>query len=528
MHFGGRTILSGADMLVRNGDRIGLVGPNGAGKSTVFKIIAGIEIPDEGEMISDPGLSIGYFSQDTGEMRGLSVIETVMGGDKVTYDIGLRLRKLEERMGDQGDAITEREMDEYGQIQTMFLERDGYGLEDRARTILTGLGIPQDRQDEDVSTFSGGWKMRIALARILAGNPDVLLMDEPTNHLDVESIVWLEQWLKSFKGEIVMICHDREFMTKLCSTTVEVAGGKLVSYSGNYDFYLREREIRRRQIEATYARQQAQIAKDEEFISRFAARASHANLVQSRIKMLEKIERIELPKEDRTMSIAFQPCPRSGEQVVVMDDIFKSYKNRSVLKGICGIVRRLDKIALTGINGAGKSTMLKIIAGEIEPDSGSSTLGSSVRMGYFSQYSFESLDPELTVFEEMCHRLPQATTGEIMSILGAFLFSGDDTKKKISVLSGGEKSRVMLAAILSQPVNFLVLDEPTNHLDIESREVLLKALNDFDGTIVIVSHDRYFLSRMANRVFEINDGMLVVYEGDYSYYLEKTGREYFL
>jgi len=372
--------------------------------------------------------------------------------------------------------------------------------------------------------------MRIALARILVLNPDVLLMDEPTNHLDVESIVWLEQWLKNFTGDLVMTSHDREFMTRLCSRTVEVAAGAVTTYSGDYDFYLREREIRRDQLIATFNRQQARFAKDEEFIAKFAARASHASLVQSRIKALEKIERITLPPETKVMQVQVADCPRSGDQVVVMKDLGKAWKiegksDHQVFSGLTGAVMRGNRIALTGVNGAGKSTLLKVITGLTPPTEGTVTIGSSVNMGYFSQYSSDVLNPERTIFEEVSDRIPFATIGSIKNILGSFQFSGDDSDKKIAVLSGGEKSRVMLACMLAVPVNFLVLDEPTNHLDIQSREVLLDALHRFEGTILIVSHDRYFLRHLANRVFEMDNGKLNVYEGDYSYYLQKKNMD---
>lgn len=523
LHFGGRDILKNADLLVRPGDRIGVVGPNGAGKSTLFKLIVGEEKPSEGEIITDnKRMVIGYFAQNTGEMSGRSVLDEVIAGSGRVAEIGKRLTVLEERMGDMENPITDQEMNEYGTLQNEFLLHDGYNLENNASAILTGLGFPLERQGEMVDDFSGGWKMRIALARILLLNPDLLLMDEPTNHLDLESIIWLESWLKEFKGDLLMTCHDRDFMTRLCNVTVEVSGGNVTTYSGDYDFYLHEREIRRAQLIATYNKQQAMLAKDEEFIARFAARASHANLVQSRIKTLEKIERVELPPEDKIISIQFQPCSRSGDQVVVLDNLAKSYGNHEVFSGLTGTVRRLEKIALTGVNGAGKSTLLKIITGSLEPTSGTCTVGQSVKLGYFSQYSSDMLNPAHTIYEETASRLPQATTGEIMSILGAFQFSGTDTEKKISVLSGGEKSRVMLSCILSQPINTLVLDEPTNHLDIVSREVLLDALKIFDGTIIIVSHDRFFLRHLATRVFEIDRGKLNTYEGDYAYYLEKS------
>ena len=529
--YGERIIFNDAEFLIRPGDRIGLVGPNGAGKTTLFRVIAGEEKPDAGAVSIDPGTVIGYFSQTVGEMSGRSALEEVLAGAGAVYEIGLRLAELEHRMADPAaEALGDSDMDRYGELQSEFLHRDGYNLEARAETVLTGLGIGPDRFNEPVEHFSGGWKMRIALARILVLNPDVLLMDEPTNHLDVESIVWLEDWLKDFKGDLVMTSHDREFMTRVCSRTVEVASGAVTAYSGDYDFYLREREIRREQLTATYKRQQAQFAKDEEFIARFSARASHASLVQSRIKALEKIDRVVLPPDPKTMSVQFAPCPRSGDQVVVLKDLAKSWPKPAggahpVFSGLSGVVERGNRIALTGVNGAGKSTLLKVITEQTPPTGGSAALGGSVRLGYFSQYSSDVLDPNRTVFEEVAERIPLASVGAVKNILGAFQFSGDDSDKRVSVLSGGEKSRVMLACMLAVPVNFLVLDEPTNHLDIQSREVLLEALRAFDGTIMIVSHDRYFLRHLANRVFEIDHGALRVFEGDYHYYLRKTGRE---
>jgi len=542
--YGDRVILNNADFLIRGGDRIGLVGPNGAGKTTLFRVISGEEKPDAGAIAIDPGTVIGYFSQNVGEMSGRSALEETLAGAGSVYEIGVKLAALEARMGDPGaEPLSDAEMDRYGELQSEFLHRDGYNLETRAETVLTGLGIGPDRFGEPIEHFSGGWKMRIALARILVLNPDVLLMDEPTNHLDVESIVWLEEWLNDFPGDLVMTSHDREFMTRLCKRTVEVADGNVTTYSGDYDFYLREREIRREQLVATYNRQQAQFAKDEEFIARFAARASHASLVQSRVKALEKIERVVLPVDPKAMSVQFAPCPRSGDQVVVIKDLAKSWpahvsagsarhpvgtpvaSGNPVFSGLSCIVSRGDRIALTGVNGAGKSTLLKIITGSTEPSGGTATVGASVRLGYFSQYSSDALNPDRTIFEEVADRIPLASVGVIKGILGAFQFSGDESDKKVSVLSGGEKSRVMLACMLAVPVNFLVLDEPTNHLDIASREVLLEALQRFEGTIMIVSHDRYFLRHLANRVFEIDSCALNVYEGDYHYYLKRTGRE---
>ncbi|MFA7112365.1 putative ABC transporter ATP-binding protein YheS [bioreactor metagenome] len=528
--YGDRFILKDADFLIKSGDRIGLVGPNGAGKTTLLRVLAGEEQADSGQVLIDNNTVIGYFSQNVGEMRGRSALMEVIAGSGSVYEIGLELEALEHRMGDASHVFSDADMERYGQLQTEFLARDGYDLTQRSEEILTGLGIGPDRYHEPVEHFSGGWKMRIALAKILALNPDVLLMDEPTNHLDLESIIYLESWLASFKGDVVMTSHDRQFMTRICTRTVEVANGQVTSYSGDYDFYIREREIRREQLIATYNRQQARFAKDEEFIAKFAARASHASLVQSRIKALEKIERITLPAESKIMQVQFAPCQRSGDQVVVLKDLTKRWPKaqggeHTVFENISGVVMRTNKIALTGINGAGKSTLLKVIVGLTEASSGEATLGASVNMGYFSQYSSDVLDPNKTIFEEVFDRVPMSTIPSIRSMLGSFLFSGDDVDKKIGTLSGGEKSRVMLACMLSVPVNFLVLDEPTNHLDIQSREVLLDALSRFEGTLMIVSHDRYFLKHLANRVFELDKGVLNIYEGDYAYYLHKSGRE---
>ncbi len=528
--YGDRYILRNADVLVRTGDRIGLVGPNGAGKSTLLKVICGEEKPDSGEVFTENGTIIGYFSQNVGEMQGRTALEEVIAGSGAVYEIGLELEQLEHRMADPEGNFSDSDMDRYGELQTEYLARDGYDLVNRSEEILTGLGIAGERQHQMVETFSGGWKMRIALAKILALMPDVLLMDEPTNHLDLESIIYLETWLSSFKGDLVMTSHDRQFMTRICSRTIEVANGEVTSYSGDYDFYLREREIRREQLVATFNRQQARFAKDEEFIAKFAARASHASLVQSRIKALEKIERISLPPETKLMQVQFAPCQRSGDQVVVMKDLAKEWPiaggmTHPVFHGVTATVMRGNKIALTGVNGAGKSTLLKTIVGMTESTEGQVSLGASVNLGYFSQYSSDVLDPNKTIFEEVSDRVPMTTIPVLRAILGAFLFSGDAVDKKIGMLSGGEKSRVMLACMLANPVNFLVLDEPTNHLDIQSREVLLDALVRFEGTIMIVSHDRYFLKHLANRVFEIDYGKLNIYEGDYAYYLHKSGKE---
>jgi len=369
--------------------------------------------------------------------------------------------------------------------------------------------------------------MPAALAKVLLVNPDVLLMDEPTNHLDLESILWLEHWLIDFKGAVLMTSHDRDFMNRIVSKIVSIEQRKVIVYGGNYDFYEKERQIRLDQLLSAHKRQEDMLAKEHEFISRFAARASHAAQVQSRVKKLEKIERIEIPAEQQRVKFIFPKAPRSGNDVVKMENIGKTWTKENgsqnrVFHGITGMVRRLDKIAIVGVNGAGKSTFLKVISNQTEATEGKSTMGASITMGYFSQHALEVLNPNATVLEEIQNRNPDLTLGSARSLLGAFLFPGESVHKKVSVLSGGEKSRLVLAGILSRPVNFLVLDEPTNHLDIVSREILMEALQEFEGTIVIVSHDRHFLRQIANRVFEIHDGELRTYEGRYDEYLERV------
>ena len=527
---GERVLFNNENFLIRRGDRIGLVGPNGSGKSTIFRIISGREKPDDGSVAVDAGTVIGYFSQDAGEMGGKSALEEVLSGAGRISEIGKELADIEHRFTEPADdEEMDRLMTRYGELQAEFQDAGGYELETNAKIILSGLGIGEDRQNSPSETFSGGWKMRIELAKILLLNPDLLLIDEPTNHLDMESIIWLENWLKIFKGAIVMTSHDREFMTRLCSLTIETAAGAVTSYTGDYDFYLREREIRREQLLSSCRRQQAMLAKEEEFIAKFAARASHAAQVQSRIKTIEKIERITVPPDPKIMKLKLPECRRSGDIVVNMENLSKSWKQEdgsslTVFSGIEGYVERQNKIALTGINGAGKSTLLKVITGQTPPTEGKSTIGGSVDTGYFSQYSSDILHPDKTIYEEIQARIPNETKGHVMNLLGAFLFSGDDAEKRISVLSGGEKSRVMLASLFSQPLNFLVLDEPTNHLDIASREVLLNALRDFEGTVMVVSHDRYFLRSFVNRVFEIDHGKMNIYEGDYNYYMSRNNQ----
>jgi ATP-binding cassette subfamily F protein 3 len=531
--FGEQILYRDASFQLRPGDKVGLVGPNGAGKSTVFRIIMGEEGTDGGNVSFSDKLVIGYFSQEVAEMKGRSALEEVKAGVGRVSELARLIEACERKLQGQDGELSDDEMmsvvEKYGDYQLEFDAREGQSLDQRAKEILTGLGIGPDDYDRPVEAFSGGWKMRIELAKILALKPDMLLMDEPTNHLDMESIIWLEGWLKSFKGGLLMTSHDREFMNRLVTRIVEVANKTITVYTGDYDFYVKERQVRRDQLMSQAKKQQDTLAKEEEFIARFAARASHAAQVQSRVKKLEKIERIEIPAEERTMSFNFPTPPRSGTEVVKFSNLAKIYEKENgdeklVFKNLKGQVQRLDKVAVVGVNGAGKSTLLKIMAGALKPTEGNCVVGPSVKVGYFSQSALDVLDPKKTIFEEICDRIPEATIGFVRNLLGAFNFPQEAADKKIGILSGGEKSRVVLATILATPVNFLILDEPTNHLDIRSREVLLEAIQNFEGTVIMVSHDRHFLKAIASRVFEIDHGELLPFEGTFDYYLSKTKR----
>ncbi|MHB2021459.1 MAG: ABC-F family ATP-binding cassette domain-containing protein [Candidatus Xenobia bacterium] len=525
---GGKVLYSDASFQANPGEKIGLVGPNGAGKSTIFRILTGMERVDDGQVSMPSRITIGYFSQDVGDMRGRSALTEVLEGAGPVTALAAQMAELEAKLSEPlDDEEMARVLERYGDVQHEFEVAGGYEVETKAQAILTGLGIPPEDQTHAVESFSGGWKMRIAMARILVQNPDVLLMDEPTNHLDLESIIWLEDWVRRYEGTLILTSHDREFLNRVIGKTIEVANGILTVYSGNYDFYERERDLRAEQQVAAYKRQQDMLAKEENFIARFAARASHASQVQSRVKKLEKIERVELPDEAKVVRFEFPKPPRSGEEVVKLQGLGKVWttpdgRDKPVFSNVDGLVKRLDKIAVVGVNGAGKSTLLKLMAQQTTPTSGSCALGASVQMGYFSQSSLDLLDPEKTVLEQASESMPGASIGHVRTLLGCFLFSGDDVHKRISVLSGGEKSRVVLAMILAHPVNFLVLDEPTNHLDLASREVLLEALQDFDGTLVLVSHDRHFLKAISTRVFRIGDGSVRIFDGSYAEYLEST------
>ncbi|MBR1161734.1 ABC-F family ATP-binding cassette domain-containing protein [Bradyrhizobium elkanii] len=515
-----------ASAALQKGEKIGLVGPNGAGKTTLFRMISGREIPDEGQVSLDRGISIGYFSQDVGEMSGRSAVAEVMDGAGPVSVVAAELRELEAAMADPDKAD---EMDDiiarYGEVQHQFEELDGYALDGRAREALAGLGFSQEMMDGDVGKLSGGWKMRVALARILLMRPDVMLLDEPSNHLDLESLIWLEQFLKGYEGALLMTSHDREFINRIINKVVEIDAGQLTTYSGNYEFYEQQRALSDKQQQAQFERQQAMLAKEIKFIERFKARASHAAQVQSRVKKLDKIERVEPPRRRQTVAFEFQPAPRSGEDVVSLKNVHKAYGSKRIYDGLDFMIRRKERWCVMGINGAGKSTLLKLVAGSTEPDDGAVAIGGSVKMGYFAQHAMDLLDGERTVFQSLEDAFPQAGQGSLRALAGCFGFSGDDVEKKCRVLSGGEKARLVMAKMLFDPPNFLVLDEPTNHLDLATKEMLISALAEFEGTMLFVSHDRHFLAALSNRVLELTPAGIHQYGGGYTEYVARTGQE---
>ena len=529
--YGRQVLFVDASFQLNPGEKVGLVGPNGAGKTTVFRMIVGEESPDEGEVSVPKKLTVGYFRQDVEEMSGRSTLDEAIAGSGRVGDLHHELEALQHAMADPArlgdmDTIVAR----FGEVQEEYEHLGGYALESQAREVLYGLGFDDERIDGDVGALSGGWKMRVAMARALLGRPDVLLMDEPTNHLDIESIVWLERFLASFPGALLMTSHDREFLNRSVTKIAEIDGGEITLYSGNYDFYERERGIRETNREAAYARQQSMFAKEQRFIDRFATHAAKAAQVQSRVKALDKIEKLELPRTRRAVKFDFRSPPRSGEQVVAIEGVTKAFGRHVVHDGLSLNVRRGERWCVMGKNGAGKSTLLKMVAGALDPDAGEVRLGASVKMGYFAQQALELLDPDLTIEEQLQRDFPRESIGSLRNLAGAFQFSGDDVDKKIRALSGGEKTRLVMARMLLDPPNFLVLDEPTNHLDLPTKEMLIEALKDFEGAMLFVSHDRTFLRGLSNRVLELGgesgaDTQPHAYPGSYVEYVARTGHE---
>jgi ATPase subunit of ABC transporter with duplicated ATPase domains len=529
--YGRQILFVEAGFQLNPGEKAGLVGPNGAGKTTVFRMITGEEGADEGEVTVPKKLTIGYFRQDVEEMSGRSVLDEAIAGSGRVGDLHHELEELQQAMSDPAKADDiDKILERFGEVQEEYDHLGGYALESQAREVLHGLGFDDERIDGDVGALSGGWKMRVAMARVLLGKPDVLLMDEPTNHLDIESIIWLESFLKAHQGALLMTSHDREFMNRIVSKICEIDGGEITVYSGNYDFYERERATREANREAAYARQQSMLAKEERFIERFKTHASKAAQVQSRIKALDKIEKIELPKRRVVVKFDFRDPPRSGDQVAVIEGLSKAYGKRVIYDGFNLTIRRGERWAVMGRNGAGKTTLLKMLSGNLQPDSGEVRLGASLKMGYFAQQSLDLMDADLTIIDQLQNDFPREGLGALRSLAGAFQFSGDDIDKKIRSLSGGEKSRLAMARMLFNPPNFLVLDEPTNHLDLATKEMLVDSLKKFEGTMIFVSHDRMFLRGLGSRVLELGgesgtDAQPHAYTGSYIEYVERTGHE---
>ncbi|HUR29271.1 MAG TPA: ABC-F family ATP-binding cassette domain-containing protein [Planctomycetota bacterium] len=529
-HYGQHSIFEGASFQLDPGDKVGLVGPNGAGKTTLFRMLVGEETPDDGDINLPRDLAIGYVRQDAAEMRGGTVIDEVVHGAGRVGDLHAELASLEHALADPSkEHELDRNLDRFGAVQAEYQSLGGYELEARAREVIAGLGFAADQVDGDVGALSGGWKMRVQMAKVLISNADVLLLDEPTNHLDLESILWLENYLKASKAAILMTCHDRDFMNRVVTRLVELDAGKLIGYGGKYDFYERERRIRAREADAAYTRQQAMLAKEERFIERFEKHAAKAAQVQSRVKKLDKIERLDPPKRRVVRPFEMRTPPRSGNDVATLSGVSKRYGARVIYDSFDLEVRRGERWCVLGANGAGKTTLLKMVAGILKPDAGEVRLGASLELGYFSQAALEQLDPDATVYEHLDRAFPTAAIGAKMNILGAFDFSGEETEKRVRILSGGERSRLILARMLFDPPNFLVLDEPTNHLDLITKEMLVQTLAGFDGTMLFVSHDRTFLRGLSNRVLDLSGGASgkapVRFGDSYEQWVARTGDE---
>ena len=517
--FGGRPLLREASWRIGRGERIGLVGPNGAGKTTLCRILAGVEPPDAGRVHRDTGVSVGYLPQEVGGHAAGTVLAEALSGFEDVWQLEAELERLADLMADPAasEAVTER----YGEIQHRFEALGGYRLEAQAKVILGGLGFATDDVHRPLAEFSGGWRMRAALARLLLLAPDLLLLDEPTNHLDIESLQWLEGFLSSYEGSVVVVSHDRYFLNRMVTSIAEVTDGGVTLYEGDYDHFLVEREARQALLEARARNQAKRVAEIERFVERFRYQATKARQVQSRVKMLDKLERIEVGRAARRIRFTFPQPPRTGRLVGRLVGIHKAYGPTVVYAGTDFEVERGQRVALVGVNGAGKSTLLKILAGVLPIDAGERTLGTHVGVHYYAQHQLDALEPSRTVLEELEVADPASSIERLRTILGSFLFSGDDVDKRVAVLSGGEKARVALAKMLVRPAALLCLDEPTNHLDLASKEVLEDGLANFTGTIVFISHDRYFINRIASHVVEVEHGRLHVHIGSYDDYLAR-------
>ncbi len=525
MQYGSQVLFLEASLKLNPGEKVGLVGPNGAGKTTIFRLLMGEERPDEGSVERPRRLSVGYFRQDFADWRDASVLAETMAGAGDVAGLAQSLAELEARLEDVDAPDYDSVLERYGDVQARFADAGGYDLEARARAVLAGLGFSQSEMEGAIGALSGGWRMRVQLARLLLARPELLLLDEPTNYLDIESIVWLEGWLRDYPGAVLMTCHDRDVMNRVVGRIVEIDGGRLRSYTGDYDAYERARALDAAQREAEYAKQQAMLERDLRFIERFKKQPSKASQVQSRAKKLEKIERIAPPKRLVERTFDFRRPERSGNDVIALKGVTKRYGGRAVHDSVDMMVRRGERWAIMGENGAGKTTLLKMMAGALAPDAGEVAIGASVTLGYFAQHQVEQLDVERTILEDLEGSFPRAGQAVLRQLAGAFGFSGDDVDKTIVVLSGGEKARLALAKMLFHTPNLLVLDEPTNHLDLTTKRALVRALDAYDGTMVFVSHDRAFLRALSTRVVELTPEGPRVYAGTYDSYVQAVGRE---
>ena len=525
--FGPRVLFTEANWLIRPKEKTALVGANGCGKSTLMKVLAGRESLDYGDLDRTRGMSIGYLQQEGLQMTGrtifeecLTVFDELRSLEREAEELAARLSELE-----HGSAEYDSTAERYGLAQERFHALDGYALDAQVGSVLTGLGFGKQDWTRHTDEFSGGWQMRIALAKLLLARPNLLLLDEPTNHLDLETRNWLEEYLKNYPFGYVLISHDRYFLDVTVDRTVEIWNKRLTIFQGNYAKYLSQKDERREQMMNAYRNQREQIEHLEAFIGRFRAQATKAKQVQSRIKELEKIERIEVPEEEPIIHFNFPQPPPSGRTVVEAEGLSKNYDEKQILQDVRFTIERGDRVALVGVNGAGKSTLIKLLIGEEQPTSGQIKLGHNVPPEYFAQDQYKVLDGEARMLDDLSRAALKVPDAELRSLLGCFLFSGDDVFKPLGVLSGGERNRYALARILVSPSNFLLLDEPTNHLDMRAKDVLLDAIAAFSGTVVFVSHDRYFIDRLATRVLEINNGSIIAYEGNYEDYQRRKEAE---